>query len=227
MIPKTIHYCWFGPSEKSDLNKKCLDSWHRLLDDYEIKEWNESNSPLDHAYCKASHERGLWSRLSNYIRLFALYKEGGIYLDTDVEVVKTLSPFMAHKCFLGFQLVEEQSDWVNSAILGAIPGHQFLRHCLLLTEASFAATGEFYRSPTLMTMVLKAMGLTEYKKQEIEDVTVYPVDYFYPYPWFSKFSPDCITENTYCIHHWEGTWVKPGKSDGLLAPLRKLKSMMH
>jgi mannosyltransferase OCH1-like enzyme len=211
MIPKKIHYCWFGLNQKSDLNKKCLESWRRLLPDYEIKEWNENNSPLHHEYCQASYRQGLWSRLSNYIRLFALYTEGGIYLDTDVEVLKSFSPFISDKCFLGFQLIQEQSDWVSSAVLGSVRGHPFLRRCLLLTETTFAATGQFYRSPTVMTMVLKSLGLSEYKQQEIEEVVVYPVDYFYPYAWFENFSPACITTNTHCIHHWEGTWTKPTK----------------
>jgi mannosyltransferase OCH1-like enzyme len=226
MIPKTIHYCWFGPNAKSELNKKCLDSWHRILPNYKIKECNESNSPLDSPYCQASFASGQWSRLSNYVRLHAVYNEGGVYLDTDMEVVKSLVPLMMHKCFLGFQQVEEQIDWVNSAILGATPGHQFLKHCLKLTEDIFTGTGEFCRSPTVVTKVLKEMGLSDYKYQQIEDVTVYPVDYFYPYPWFGKFSTDCLTENTYCIHHWEGTWVKRGRYAMVLARLRKLKKMM-
>lgn len=190
----------------SELNKRCVDSWHSVMPDYQIKEWNETNSPLDNQYTQAAYAKGLWSRLSNHVRLHALYTEGGIYLDTDVEVLKSFTPLLKHKCFVGFQQEEERVDWVNSAVLGAQAGHQFLRECMELTRKLFAETGEFYRSPTVVTMILKATGLREYGLQEIGAVTAYPAEYFYPYPWFSKFPADCITENTYCIHYWENTW---------------------
>lgn len=190
----------------SDLNKRCIDSWRRMMPDYQIKEWNETNSPLDNGYCKAAYARRLWSRLSNHVRLHALDTEGGIYLDTDVEVIKSFTPLLQHECFLGFQQEEEQVDWLNSAVLGAHRGHQFLGECMELTRKLFAETGAFSRSPTVITMTLKAMGLKEYGLQEINDVTVFPAEFFYPFPWFSKFSTDSITENTYCIHYWEHTW---------------------
>lgn len=208
MIPKRVHYCWFGESPRSALNERCLASWRRMLPDYQIKEWNETNSPLDNAYCRAAHAAGSWSKLANYIRLHALHTEGGIYLDTDVEVVKSFAPLLHHKCFLGFQQQEEQLDWINNAILGAQPGHPFLQQCIALTVNAFALTGEFYRSPTVITAALKEMGLSEYGRQEVRGVAIYPTEYFYPYPWFGSFSYDCVKEETYCIHHWEGTWRK-------------------
>lgn len=194
----------------SDLNVRCIDSWRRVMPDYQIKEWNETNSPLDNAYTQMAYDRKLWAKLSNYVRLHALNTEGGIYLDTDVEVIQSFAPLLHHKCFVGFQVEEDQVDWVNNAVLGAQPGHQFLKRGLELTRELFAETGEFYRSPTVTTTTLKEMGLKEYGLQEIKEVTVYPVEYFYPYPWTSKFSPDCIKENTYCIHHWTGSGLEPG-----------------
>jgi mannosyltransferase OCH1-like enzyme len=208
MIPKIIHYCWFGQAPKSELNKRCLDSWQRVMPDYQIKEWNETNSPLDSSYSQAAHARGLWSKLSNLVRLQALYAEGGIYLDTDVEAIKNFSPLLDDKCFVGFQQEEENVDWVNNAVAGAEPGHPFLKKGMNLTEEAFAERGEFILSPVVTTTVLKQMGLSGYRKQEVGDVIVYPVEYFYPYPWYGKFSPDCIKENTYCVHYWEGTWLK-------------------
>ena len=208
----------------SDLNKRCMDSWRRVLPDYQIKEWNETNCLLDTVYSQRAYAKGFWSKLSNLVRFQALHTEGGIYLDTDVEVIKSFAPLLHHKCFVGFQMEEEQVDWVNTAVLGAQPGHQFLKRGMELTRELFAETGEFYRSPKVITMLLKEMGLKEYGLQEIEGVTVYPVEYFYPYPWTSKFSPDCIKENTYCIHHWEGTWLKTEQSR-VLRPLRMMKRM--
>jgi mannosyltransferase OCH1-like enzyme len=181
------------------------------MPDYQLKEWNETNSPLDNSYAKAAYRQKAWSRLSNYVRLHALYQEGGIYLDTDVEVVRPLTPLLQHKCFLGFQQEAEGDDWVNTAVMGAEPGHPFLQRSMKLTLKKFADEGEFYRSPAINTAVLKEMGLRAYGFQEIDNVTLYPAEYFYPYPWSGKFSPDCMTENTYCVHHWAGSWLKPEK----------------
>ncbi|MCA1838603.1 MAG: hypothetical protein LC674_07680, partial [Actinobacteria bacterium] len=181
--------------------------------------------PFDNAYCRAAYARKSWAKLSNYLRLHALYTEGGIYLDTDVEVLKNFAPLLHHKCFLGFQQKEEQADWVANGVVGARPGHQFIRWCMELTEELFAVTGEFYRSPTVTTKVLKEMGLRKYRLQEIQEVVIYPIEYFYPYPWFGRFSPSCIKENTYCIHHWEGSWMK-GRRQALSLP-RMMKRMMR
>lgn len=226
MIPKTIHYCWFGKGTKSDLNMRCIDSWRRVMPDYQIKEWNETNSPLDGAYSQKAFAKGFWSKLSNLVRLHAVYTEGGIYLDTDVEVLKTFTPLTRHKCFLGFQVKDEQVDWVANGTLGAEAGHHFLKRTMELTEGRFAATGKFYRAPALTTMLLKEMGLREYGLQEIEEVTVYPLEYFYPFPWTSKFSPDCVKENTYSIHYWEGSWIKTEQSK-ILSPVRNLKRIVR
>ena len=226
MIPEKIHYCWFGEAPQSDLNKRCIDSWHRVMPGYQIKEWNETNSPLDSLYARAACAKELWSKLSNLVRLQALYAEGGIYLDTDVEVLRDFSPLLHDKCFVGFQQEEETVDWVNTAVLGARPGHPFLKRCVNLTEKAFEETGEFLRSPTIATTILKEMGLREYGMQEAEEMTVYPVEYFYPYPWFGKFEQGCIKENTYCVHFWEGTWLKKEHSK-VPPPLRIIKSLVR
>jgi mannosyltransferase OCH1-like enzyme len=207
MIPKIIHYCWFGNNPLSDLNKRCIDSWRRLLPDYTIKEWNEHNSPLDNDYCRAACERGLWSKVANYVRLHALSTEGGIYFDTDVEVFKNFDPLLGHRCFVGFQLDKENDDWVNNAVLGAEAGHPFIRRCIELTVELFVDTGTFYRSPQVTTMALREIGLSRYGTQQLENgVMVFPTEYFYPYTWFEEFTPACIRKNTYAVHYWEKTW---------------------
>jgi Glycosyltransferase sugar-binding region containing DXD motif/Alpha 1,4-glycosyltransferase conserved region len=208
MIPRTIHYCWFGGAAKSDLNERCVDSWRRVLPGYTIKEWNEANAPLDVPYARAAYARGLWAKLSNYVRLYALYEEGGIYFDTDVEVLKDFSPLLSEECFVGFQQKEEDVDWVTNGVMGARRGHPFLQACMRLTVDTFAAEGRFLRSPEVTTAVSKEWGLREYGLQEVGGVRVYPAEYFYPFPWYANFSPGCVKEDTYCIHHWEGSWLK-------------------
>jgi mannosyltransferase OCH1-like enzyme len=196
------------------------------MPDYQLKEWNETNTPFHVAYTKEAYNKGLWSKLSNYIRLYALYKEGGIYLDTDVEVIKDFSPLLHHECFVGFQQQDENADWVNTAILGAHPRHPFLKSCMSLTEEAFEEKGEFQRSPTVTTRVLRQWGLRSYGLQQINGVALYPKEYFYPFPWNGKFTAECIKESTYCIHYWEGTWLKT-EHNKVLAPLRIMRRLGH
>ena len=222
MIPKQIHYCWFGNRPQSDLIRKCTGSWQNTMPDYPIKRWDETNSPLDSRYAKEALRQKRWARLSNYVRLHALYTEGGVYLDTDVETLKSFTPLLVEHCFLGFQQRIEQRDWVNTAVLAAEPGHPFIKLCMDRLVQTFENTGRFDRSPTVTTAVLKELGLNEYGLQRINDVTVYPVEYFYPYSFLEKYSADKISENTYCVHHWTATW-KSRLSFEMPSPLRRFR----
>lgn len=148
------------------------------MPDFQIKRWNEQNSPLDNEYCRAALAQKRWAFVADYVRLYALLTEGGIYFDTDVEVYKNFTPLLKHRCFAGFQLDKSHVDWVNNAVLGAEAGHQFLRRCLELTEQKFYETKTFYRSPQITTMALRELGLRRYGLQEIGGVTVFPTEYF-------------------------------------------------
>ena len=96
MIPKKIHYCWFGRNPKPKLAQKCMQSWHKYCNDYEIVEWNEDSFDLEAAplYVKQAYEAKKWAFVTDYVRLYALYYHGGIYMDTDVEVLKSFDPFL-------------------------------------------------------------------------------------------------------------------------------------
>lgn len=189
-----------------------MDSWSRLLPDYEIIEWNENNIPIDHKYIAEALKLELWSKVSNFVRLFALFTEGGVYLDTDFEIIKSIDPLLSNECFLGFQRIEPHVGWANNGILGATKGHRFLQLCMERTQEIFYDQNHFILSPWLTTMILRELGLNEYGLQTIEGVTIYPKEYFYPYSWFESFTPECLTENTYAIHHWEGSWLKKNNS---------------
>jgi hypothetical protein len=202
VIPRTIHYCWFGPAAKDRLVRKCLESWRRQMPGYRIVEWNEANSPLDLPYLQAARARREWSRMSNYVRLLALHREGGVYFDTDIEALKPFDALLAERCFLGFQVNVEQAHWVNNAVLGAEAGHPFLSACMDLTLRIFEQDGTLCSSPVVTTRVLRDLGLTTYGDQTLGDVRVFPTSYFYPHRWTESLSPDHLTENTYCIHHW-------------------------
>ena len=211
MIPKLIHYCWFGRGPMSDLNRRCIDSWRRVLPDYEIVEWNEDNSDLDSDYCRATYAQGLWSKVSNAVRLQALHRHGGLYFDTDIEVLKRFDDLLGLGCFFGFQLVEPNVDWVNNAVIGARPGHPFLKHCLKVIHDTYARKRGIPRGPELMTAVLRMSGLRHYGRQDVQGISLLPRECFYPYAWTEAFTPDCVTSSTYCVHHWEGTWVRPAE----------------
>ena len=227
MIPSIIHYCWFGKAEKSPLLKSCIDSWGRSMPDFQISEWNDSNCPVNNFYTEQARAQGLWSKLSDYVRLHVLYTQGGIYLDTDVEVTRSMAPLLSLKCFVGFQEQKECADWVNNAVLGAESGHVFLKKCMDLTiKLHENKEKSYYASPTITTVVLKEMGLKVYGSQEVDGVQIFPLDYFYPYPWYGKLSRDCITENTYSIHHWDASWKNKnifGEVKKALFRLRVLK----
>jgi len=223
MIPKVIHYCWFGDNALSEMNQSCIASWRRMMPDFEIKKWNEANSPLNSEYCRAALAQQKWAFVADYVRLHALLYEGGIYFDTDIEVFKDFTPLLQHRCFAGFQLDKDHVDWVNNAVIGAEPGHPFIRRCLELTEQKFYETNTFHRSPEITTMALKELGLRRYGLQHIEGVTVFPTEYFYPYTWYEEFTPRCISRNTYAVHYWEKNWGSAEPDLIKNTPLRLLK----
>ncbi len=203
--------------------QRCMDSWGRAMPDYEIKCWDLSNSPLDNEYARVACARELWSPLSNYVRLHALYSEGGIYLDTDVETLKSFTPLLNDRCFLGFQQVPEQGDWTNTAVLAAEPAHDFIKECMERHLSVFESTGRFERSPLNTTRVLRAWGLRRYGFQTIHGVTIYPVEYFYPYSWLEKYSASRITDHTYCVHYWVNGWKKNASLE-LPAPVKRFRA---
>ena len=103
MIPKTIHYCWFGHGEMSPMMKKCIRSWKKYCPDYEIIEWNEDNFAIDSTvWTKEAYDAKKYAFVADYVRLKVLYEYGGVYLDTDQELIKPIDIFMRHQCFMGF-----------------------------------------------------------------------------------------------------------------------------
>lgn len=201
-----------------------MNSWQKHLPEFTLKEWNETNSPLDNDYCKEALDKKLWSKVSNYVRLWAIYHEGGIYLDTDFEITKNLNPLLVHKSFLGFQRVDENIGWVNNAIIGAEKGIKFYDRCIQKTLSIYKEEGLFALSPNITTLVLREMGLEHYGYQIIDGVTLFPIEYFYPYSWLQEFSPGCIKEQTFAIHHWNHSWNEKTKL-GNYPKKSKLKNM--
>lgn len=208
MIPKIIHYCWFGQKEIPAKHAEYIAKWKQVFEGYTLIKWNEENSPMHLPYMQAAYANGKWANLSNFTRLWAIKQHGGIYLDTDIEVLKTFDPLLHNNCFLGFEDVHV--DWdgcINNAVIGATAGHPFINemHDRLLAEFNGLEEAHL-SSPNFTTALLKQKGLNTYKHQVIDDVHIYPIEYFYPYSWHQKFTPECIKENTFCIHHFEKSW---------------------
>lgn len=200
-IPKIIHYIWVGPKPLPALTLRCIESWKKHLPDYEFKLWNETNSPMDHHYVKAMYEKKKWAFVSDYIRFWALANEGGIYLDTDTEVLKNFDPLLEHSAFFG-----QTKDGVTAAgVIGSVPQHPAILAMLAVYEndREYSTTRT---SPRTVTDVL-ATG-------DFPDATVYDYRYFNP----CDAGENCTAEKltlAYTNNHWAESWVS-------FAPLRKL-----
>jgi mannosyltransferase OCH1-like enzyme len=229
MIPKIIHYCWFGQKEIPAKHAEYIASWSKVFEGYTIIKWNEENSPMHLPYMQNALQNKKWANLSNFTRLCALYEHGGVYLDTDIEVLKSFDPLLTNNCFLGFEDVHIEWDGcINNAVIGAIPQHSFIREMKDRLLKEFDGLEEAHlSSPNFTTKLLKEKGLREYKEQYIGDIHIYPIEYFYPYSWHQHFTPECVKENTFCIHHFEKSWQPAKKTNTAASYLKKIKSRLR
>ncbi|MEM6318478.1 MAG: glycosyltransferase [Bacteroidota bacterium] len=211
LIPKIIHYCWFGTKPIPDDYQGYIDGWKRLMPDYEIRLWNEANSPMHLPYLQAALKYKKWANLANFVRIYALYHHGGIYMDTDMEVLKSLEPFRQYGSFLGLELGEkdDKAIVVNNAIFGAEKRHPFVEKCMDFYLQHFdGRDSALDSSPYLVTRLLKEAGMHQYGRQNVGGVELFPKEYFYPYHITEKFSLDCVKDDTHTIHHWGYSWGK-------------------
>lgn len=208
MIPKKIHYCWFGKGPKNELAIKCIESWKKILPDYELKEWNEENFDItSNQYVKEAYEARKFAFVTDYVRLYALYHEGGVYMDTDVEVLKTYTPFLHHKAFSGFETdgnvptgmmaAEQGSVWAKDLLDG------YKNRKFILEDSSFDMTTNTF----VITKYMLEKGLVlNNTYQDIPDLcTMYPADYFCPKD--HRTGKIKCSKNTVCIHHFAGSWL--------------------
>lgn len=207
MIPKKIHYVWLGRGEKSELIKKCIESWKKILPDYEIIEWNEDNFDINsNQYLKEAYENKKYAFASDYIRLAVLYEYGGIYLDTDVEVLKSFDDFLNLNAFTCF----ESNGYFTTAVIGAKKKNKWINDMLNAYKnlKFIKGNGQF----DLTTNVARMSALTKEKYglkseniyQNLDAIVVYPNDFFSPKDWNT--GKIYITENTCTIHHFSASW---------------------
>lgn len=206
IIPKKIHYCWFGRSSKSELIEQCIYSWKKYLPEYEIIEWNEDNFDIHiNAYVEEAYQEKKWAFITDYVRLYVLYNEGGIYMDTDVEVLKSLDIFLEHAAFSGF----ESRDGVPTGIMASVKKHPVIRELLKDYEDK-----HFYLSGGECDLTTNVVLITKYfvnnglklnnKKQNINNFLIYPQIYFCPNTFGMIFGMH--SSRSYTIHHFDGSW---------------------
>lgn len=207
MIPKTIHYCWFGGNSFPGLVKKCINTWKKHCRDYKIIEWNENNFDISSAplYVQQAYEAKKWAFVSDYVRLYALTTMGGIYMDTDVEVLKPLDIFLNNKAFSGF----EYGEYIQTAIMGSEKKFPLFEEFLKYYDnAIFINEDGTYNTKTnvqILTEILQNKGLVKNNAfQIIDGVALYPSEYFCPKSYFD--GTINRTEKTHVIHHFDATW---------------------
>ncbi len=204
MIPKKIHYCWFGRGEKPKLAKKCIESWKTFCPDYEIVEWNEDNFDVNmNAYTKMCYEQKNYAFLSDYVRLVAVFENGGIYFDTDVEAVKPFDELLSDKAFFGF----ETKDYVNTGHgFGAEAKAEILKALIDAYDRVIDGKHGTVGCPVLNTEALVKNGFEmNGKTQTRNGVIVYAKDYFNPFN--DNTGVLTKTDNTYSIHWYGKTWM--------------------
>lgn len=230
MIPKIIHYCWFGRGQKPALADKCIASWRKFLPDYEIKEWNEDNFDVNSIdYIREAYAAGKYAFVSDYARFEILYKCGGLYFDTDVEVIAPLDDIVAAGAFMGCERPFVQGHdakelGVAAGLgLGAEPGMGIYKEILDHYQAiHYLVDGQLPTAPLSVvehiTSILCRHGLQMTPEvQTVAGVNIYPVDYFCPIS-VVDFGLR-ITDNTRSIHHYASSW-KP-KSHRMKRKLQK------
>lgn len=208
MIPKIIHYCWFGKKELPKLARKCIASWKKYMPDFEIKEWNESNFDVNIiAYTRQAYVNKKYAFVSDYARFYILNEYGGIYLDTDVELIKPLYDLITDRIVMGFESLGK----VAPGLILISPSNQpFLQEMLSLYEKlNFITSDNKLNLKTIVEYTTEELVKKGLKKentyQELGNIAIYPIDYFCPID--MQTNKLVITKNTYSIHHFAASWI--------------------
>ena len=240
MIPKVVHYCWFGGNQLPDDAKKCIESWRKFFPEYEIKEWNERNFDVNCCdYVKEAYAAQKWAFVSDYARFWILYHEGGLYFDTDVEVIKDMSDIIAKGAFMG---CETDNKCAPGPGPGGHPPLGLYKEILDYYEKiHFFIEGNTTETVVTHTSkILKSHGwVGNGEIEQIEGVTIYPPEYFCPMDY--KTGKLDITPNTRSIHWYTASWqssyskaktklqqlLGPSLTSEIIDLKKKFKSFIH
>ncbi len=205
-IPKTIHYCWFGGAPLPELAQRCIASWERFCPDYEIVRWDESNFDLNcNTFVRQAYDAKKWAFVADVARLYALVNCGGIYMDTDVEVIKPLDGFLDCEAFSGF----ESDTKIPTGIMASEKGQALFVELLgQYDQISFIKDDGSYDTTTNVERITAACEkygfVRKNQLQTVKGFVLYPKDYFCPKDYWTREIK--LTENSCTIHHFDGSW---------------------
>lgn len=196
MIPKTLHYCWFGQKPLPGLVKDCIESWKETNPDYTIVRWDEANTDLHmHPFVEKMYQEKKWAFVVDYVRLHVLYEHGGIYLDTDMKLVQSLDTLLSTDLLLG----KESEEYISCGMIGAIPHHFFIEATMKAYDSLEAPRP----NPLIMTEIFNTL-------HPVHALVMPPVA-FYPFTSDSikKYKGQVLSKETYGIHLWNYSWGHP------------------
>lgn len=229
MIPKIIHYCWLSKDPIPEALKTYMDTWKVKLPDYEFMLWNFDRFDINSSiWVKEAFEKKKYAFAADYIRLFSVYNYGGIYLDMDVEVLKTFNPFLNTSLLMGY----ETGGSLEMGVFGAVKGQPFIRAILESYDRPFVNNDDSLNvlpMPYVVDEICKKMNYqivicNEPNSLETKRINVLPAEYFSPKNW--KLNKVFLTENTICIHQFHGSWIS--KTDKVKKVIKQtIKRLIH
>lgn len=213
MIDKRIFYLWCGSSKPIDV-EVCVLSWCQNLPDYEIVEIKEDDTTwfdfnkacAENEFFNFVYKNKIWAYVADYIRFYVLEKFGGIWLDTDVQVLKSFNDVINTGILLG----RENNNHIETALIGAEAHHPLIKQALDFYNEEIWRS-PLYTSPRILTHCLEKFGFSAGQEGliSLKDITIYPPEYFYPFPLRTLFNPDMLTANSYALHWWKSSWNNP------------------
>ena len=207
-IPKIIHYCWFGPKEIPAMELQCIESWKKYLPDYELKCWNERTFDINkYPFAKQAYERKYYAFVSDFVRTLVLKEYGGLYLDTDVEILSDLSPLLDSEVVLGF----ENRTCIGTALMAFPPNHPIMAEFFeFYMEHPFITENNqvnIIANPTILATILKDYNIIFKGEEQLinNEIHIYHRDVFFP----KQMSKDefRVTKETVAIHRFSGSWL--------------------
>lgn len=224
MIPRKIHYCWFGRGEMPRLAKKCIASWKKYCPDYEIIEWNEDNFDLDYnGFTRYCYDNKKWAFLSDFVRLVVVAEHGGIYFDTDVELLKCPDELLRYEAFYGFETSEKINTGQGFGSVAHHPTIEAMKDQYTALKPDGEGAFPIIVCPALNTAALMPFGLkTDGSRQNIAGAEILPVDWMNPYD--DPTGRMNRTKNTISVHWYSKSWMSKGKiiRSTLTKPLHRI-----
>ena len=217
-IPKIIHYCWISSDNWDSRTTNCFDSWKKYIPDYQYMLWNTETLPdevLEIPTVQHAMKAQKWAFVADYVRIWALYNYGGIYMDLDVELLKSPTALQNTQLLFGME-----KDQLGAHFIGSVKGHPFIKYIL----DKLALKSNFLPLPAFITQLYQEFYNQNVQVSQTSIVSIYPNDYFNPFYWDSEQRKGAltITDNTYCIHWYAGGWIPRYKKTNAYKLLRNM-----